>query len=681
MATYYFNAAAGSTGTGTSGSPWNATQIATMQSTVASGDTVNFAGLLENMSPTFSNTISFSASNLTLQQWAGQNRFFMLGAKAAGSGWTNSATDTHNCTISTLFSESAGSVAPGCVVWRYFDPANQTPEGARKCFLQRVVDAATVASTSNSWFYNSSTGVLTVNIAGSGTTVPTTYTGKIDAVQDTTSVTLSEIYVGRSTGVPILFTASGTNNVIDGLYCGISAPISNTASYGFFFGSNANSVIKNCKAWNCGYHHFGSYGNNNTNNKFINCAGYNIGCSGGSGGTIFVSYADSTVNLTNSYSNCVAYTSWHLGRNGYEVPTGTGETKAGGSFGYYSHTAGTSKVIDLQYNNCICYSGTANNIICPGWGVANASMTQKASKLDPSSYGTRVIDSQQILVQTTSSSGISPPYYDFGAPMAFQRCKLDLGWTFTTTLGQNIDGGAQGRFRTYPAYSIDILFESCDIELSHGDNSTNNLGFFCTDSNGAARNCSFIFNGCTIRDLSSLSTSTGYLFITLADSLYVCYNCIFVNPTGGNRNRIANTGWSGGSAIIDIQKFFDFRGNIYVGYDSTAGYGSAAFANSFAEWSASPADNAAPTSDASVGIDPRSIAISYNASDWVNINTSGALTSNSSLLAYTRGTGISVINKSVDGRYHTGYGAYAYGATPKVFGSTRDSVIPLSYPV
>lgn len=270
MATYYVNGDSGTdSGANTVNNPWRtiAYLIATA-GTLTAGDTVYLAGQFHEYNNSWPNNV-----DLTIAQWPGQNQAVIVGATNLDTtGWTN--------TSGTTWTRNIGAgLAVGGFVSNWHD---RTDANGHYGHYKLAASAAAVVGDDYSWFYNSGTGLLTVDF---GTDASPNIAGDYDYM-----------WVGKD--LPVLQMTSSTRCTVSGIQFGLMGGTA-AGSYLLYMDGTDNKTV-NCRFDDGGAHNVTAGVGTNTRNGLIGCT--LSGCE--ATGSLLAWYSSSG-NVTGGYAtNC-----------------------------------------------------------------------------------------------------------------------------------------------------------------------------------------------------------------------------------------------------------------------------------------------------------------------------------------------------------------------------------------
>jgi len=402
---YYLHATLGDdVNPGSAAAPFRT--CARLQSVMHSGDRAFLAG-------TFREKLFLqNLSNITVAQWAGQDLAVLRGDRTLTGAWGG-----------------------GPAVWTTTIPAGQTPSavvvdwdssvdtyGRHFGFLTPLADAAQVETLSNSFAFDASSHVLTINLGG-----------------EAPGAHQIAYCVGGSDGLTIHGGSAGVTNVtVDGIHAYLWADPAPGTGYGFKMRDCRNSVLRNHVAIDNGYHGTGwvNYAVPNTNNHEENGEVW-----GATNDSCYVFYTN-VGDLTGArWNNCVAYKYTFLGRNGLPL------TQVDKCSGFHWHTNGTGALVrDLEATGCRVYEFADSNN-APAFAGQNSSYPS-----DPNNWLTYPARLVECAVVRGKGGMVYPN------STAYVRCTLDYSLSgASTTSAEAIfsDNGIAG-----PGA---MLFDACEV--------------------------------------------------------------------------------------------------------------------------------------------------------------------------------------------------------------------------
>jgi hypothetical protein len=334
----YIDAATGNdtTGNGSAAQPyatwWGTTPAAAIAAgSFTNGDTLFLAGTFRAPIGSTGNLVITSKTGIRVTAWPGRDRPVLRRDQLVTGTWANTATDRAAVTTST-------GLAIAGLVFAYDRTIDA--DGRHRAFLRPVADVAAVNATANSYFYNSGTGALNINVAGLAANNP-----------QTASVAAEVAWVSSNSNENTVQLVSCTDCIVDNLTSILAAPLATGSGYGIMVQNGLRVTVRNCVARDCGYHGIGFVGANTINCVIEDCEVWG----GNNAGTPIVFYAGpnpATVvgcrcRRTTVHNYC------HLRPDGTSLFTTDAQQT-----GIFSHVDGyPSYIEDLEITDCYvrCY--------------------------------------------------------------------------------------------------------------------------------------------------------------------------------------------------------------------------------------------------------------------------------------------------------------------------------------
>jgi len=541
---------------GTSAAPY--LTLGKVTSVIASGDTVYLAGEFQGGSG--ATNLEFNGfDNVTIVQWQGMPQAWLKNSVsiARGSAWAAATAPRYQTTIATGLSLQTVSVAFG-------DPAFTDANGRFKGHLELAASAADVITNDDSFWYDSGTGVLSINVLNASTD-PDTYLADVEYCLS-----------GLRTGGDFVVQGEGCNNCTVRGIKGRNYIITNQAGY-FVFLSGTGNVIEDCEFFNTGWHHVGFVASSssvvNINNTIRRCTFWGGATgTGGSSGTQTVFYANGSNVIGGEINDCT-YHSYRL------VTPGAKDWGAVDMDGSYCHTNGSSYTAQLTHRRCKFYTYTGGrgasggNLVYPTAAVTDDHFRVGA-------YSLKFFDCQWTARHVASWTGTRGIYL---TQAAYVRCLLQ---NMTLKNDTRTTAGAGRAFENEFSsdFRLPTLFESSHLvcDLSGGSGPPADIAGlnFNNNSNGGIVltmvNSSFVNNNTTAGITNTRLFNPGQGGTT---ALFRFRGSVFCASTTGTLRNLFN------SATLTAANY-DAKQNMYFGVSTTA-YTNNSAINSAAEWLAS----------------------------------------------------------------------------------------------
>lgn len=507
--------------------------LAKLATVMAPGDKAYLAG-------TFRENVTFSGLvDCYIGQWPGQTKYVVrgdtviTGFSASGSGYTK--------TLATGLNIKS-------VVVNWDTRVNQN--GLHYGHLTLRADAATALSTANSWFYNSGTGVLSIN------------TGANPATQTV---------AWCKGGVNGMDVGACTNTIIDNFKGALW--VDSTANTGnALVGSGTGNVFRIDRTDDCGHRHVVFRGGSCSNNVIEPSTGGEGVCAGVASGGIVVVF--STTQASQAGNVCRNLRIWASPFLLSDAPGNT-TSHSGTVSGINSHTDGVQLMDGVTWKNIrITYPYTVGSASSAMYASHTTAPTAAAlSRTIPSSYGVQFIECR--------TDGAHSPGVIIGAKgsAVYQRCSFRLSQDRNQSPNAPIMSESDGVRKQ-------VLFDACEF-MYDLDGASTSLAF------KPWNNEDFLFLNCSAVDRGTGSNTRHWFFANFMGtapnntvSLYGRQSIWFyTSTTAATRSFINNDGLnangSGDQANGVVPR--DFVDCVY-GNISTGNFSSAANYNTEAEW-------------------------------------------------------------------------------------------------
>jgi len=564
MAKYYWNATTGNdSNDGSVGAPYltfNAANPAATVAALASGDVISLTGMFR---PDISSAALFNAfdglkisgkSNITVT--SGNGSFVGNGVSHAASisvPWFTADDIIYTGTVATGLSVAAIAVN--------FSQTRNDILGNPTVYTGILREAALigdVSTTTNSWFYDSATGVITINCPNA-------------------NPNSQGAYVCLQTDEQGIKFTSGSNNTVQNLTTELTGFESNTGGYGVQGDSCTNMLVQNMRIIFGGYHGVGFIGTTNNSNKIKNSYFYGAG---NVNHTQTVHYTQATRNVIGGIvDNC------YFSIYGPVDPSGVMHTGYTGISATYCHTttddASKPRVQSYDCTNCTYVSiadsaGTlSTGTACSGSDPLSMPSTATEERTF-SSYNIRYSDCQIYGALKFggggSGSAVNTPLSDYPGGIAFRRIKHSttaivnpyntgvvwVGWASTPAVGGNPKQCTQ-------------LLESCEFnfDLQAGGNFV--LFFGGVTDNSSKKQ---IFIDCTVID-STARTGNAFSYAVNASiananvNKFILKGCIYYKDHSSTRSLFAGKTDTTNATILTT---IDATNNWYYNTGGTLNY-------------------------------------------------------------------------------------------------------------
>lgn len=561
MATWYTDLTSGSSGNnGTSFAQAKKT-IAQAQALASSGDTIEIYGTYRPALAAAATwnaytwpTIS-SASGLTFHFNDVQIRGDTLASEI--TAWTDLTGGAFEKTIQTgLYIDACFIDYENTAAW--YSGTNGTLIPNRD--LKWVSSRATCLSTVYSWFYNSGTGLLTVNTGALGSNI-TVMRGNNRATPYTAgngTVEYNGLFLGSCSDCT--FTGTLTTHNLN--------KYSNTAGYGIFVSNGTNlsfSGLRNVHH-GCGYHGYGGAGSGSqTGIIFAN----SLVTTCGPTSTHIVIYGDGNNAHVDGcdISGFEIHLLPHLNPDNNPVQTPVSMT------GCYAHTGGPGSYTNNTITNLKYHDGTIY-----GYGYAS---TQGFSCANLAAY---TGDNWDENGRACTFQNIN---YVNGTSLGLSWCPLIKDCTLSFASAGSSGASSVGAVVVNSSPSGDVsrncpIFAGCVIRADLGRGATSN--FFNTTKPGGNADLTDgdgpVLKNCTVID-ETTNAQNNYMFIlrttTATQSAVHARGCAFIVKT----KTAASSNFCGNDNVA--ASFHDFATCAYIGISTTAMSDNASF-NTQAEW-------------------------------------------------------------------------------------------------
>jgi hypothetical protein len=582
--------------------------LAKLATVMAPGDRAYLAG-------TFRENVTFSGGlvDCYIGQWPGQTKYVVrgdtviTGFSASGAGYTKNI---------------GLGISVRSVVVNWDTRVNQN--GLHYGHLTLRADAATALATANSWYYERTTGLLSINTGANPSTQTVAYcNGGSLTVTGWTNISGNIYEATVGTGWTFVSATSNRSvNLAAGTFGSLTANQyaysgdkfrvnigSNPASAeilayvaggnGFNIGNATNCVVDNFKGalWtddapgrgyaligygtgnvfridrtdDCGYHHVGFVGGACSYNTIEPSTGGEGVCAGNaSGGITLVFYTDTASQTGNVGRNLRIWASPFL------LSDGTTGAHSGSIGGVYSHTNGVQVLDGVTWQNIrVTYPYAVGAASSAMYAAHTTAPTAAAlDRDDPASYRAKFIDCKV--------DGSYCPGIVVGAKGSalYQRCSLKC---IGTTRNQSPNAVFMS---TNDAERKQVLFDACEI-IMNLDGASTSLGFKPWNEED------FLFLNCSVVDIGTGSNTRHWFFANymgVAPNNTVCLygrqSIWFYTSTNATTRSFINndglaTNTSGGQDNGVVPR--DFVDCVY-GNISAGNFSSAAAFNTEAEW-------------------------------------------------------------------------------------------------
>jgi hypothetical protein len=368
MATFYMTgtdnlATATAAGSGTLASPANA--WSRISSSVAANDEIVYRGVFR----TTGREITVNAAAVRLRPALTQpfnplkpHAIFTGSEPTPTSGWT--IVNAGNRCFSTNI---GASLTLNAVTYRFYDTArfvSFTKGGttfntlAPATHLRRRADVTTAEGTDNSWFYNSTTGVLTVRYSALAAGGPGAYNV---TMADDSTVSFPEIEYCRNVSANQL-VLNGSNIVLSGgMHIDRCGPRQDQANYNIQVTAGQSVSISDVVAKDAAYHNIGCSGAGlSSQMRLTNCYGITVNSTTQAAGTPFVHFTLAGDLADVIYTDCTAFACYPLDVTGSVfADTQSLSTPVSRIVAFYSHTANGCNVVRSEYVRCTALLGWA----------------------------------------------------------------------------------------------------------------------------------------------------------------------------------------------------------------------------------------------------------------------------------------------------------------------------------
>lgn len=435
-----------------------------------------------------------------------------------------------------------GATAPSGVTFGY-DSSTQVL-GGESCHYGVIAGAAAsalaVQSADHSFFYDTTTDTLTINLGGVDPN-----SGVVTAVcgGDANMMSLTSMTGCRMTGIVARLTTLKSSG---GGYCRA-------------WTGCVDCVDEDGEAWDGGNHNLGCIGNFNRNNRIVRAV---VG-GGDTTSTLIVQYlADNTQKLEGTRvvdSKAVVYN--HL------KPDGNPNVAAAVVTGYFTHAVSSDRVItDLEFRGCYAACVPFTSAGVKGYGAASNIGVYTGDRMSTQGRPLRFID-----CRSTGDTSFTLP-----GPALVQRCRFDFA-----NAGPNNSGGSTGIIRTQTdGGGTDIrcrmLFDSCDFMADLANATSQKFVLPSSASYAAGEGPTFL--GCSFTDYGAdTGTSVMIGFNSKTNFGVVVRGCVFAYLLkSSTRAQLCAT--DNVAAALH-----DFQACDYVGISSTSYSANASF-NADTEW-------------------------------------------------------------------------------------------------
>jgi len=413
--------------------------LAQLASVMVAGDRAYLAG-------TFRENVTFTGLvDCYIGQWTGQTKYtirgdtVITGFSSSGGGYTK-----------TL---SAGLNIKSVVVnW----DASVNQNGLHYGHLDLAADAATALAGPNKWFYNSGTGVLSIN------------TGANPATQTV---------AWCKGGVNGFNLSNCTNCVVDNFKAALWCDSTPGTGYAFI-GYGTGNTLRVDRTDDCGYHHCGFVGGVCANNVIEPSLGGEGVCAGNAtGGIPLVFYTNQNGQAGNVGRDIRIFASPFLKLDG---ATGTHSGTIGG---IYSHTDGAHSFDGVTWERIwITYPYTVGVNSC-GVDAGNTTRVGSANETSYLNYGVKAIECR--------IDGASAPGLNLNAGMADVRCSYNFAGGATKSQSTGI------LYSTASGVARTRLMDSCEVlcNLGNSGSTAANVVRGWTNDRWVFLNCSFAESG------------------------------------------------------------------------------------------------------------------------------------------------------------------------------------------
>ena len=555
MATYYVNASTGNdSNDGSSGTPF--LTLAKCVTVAAANDTFNLAG-------TFRESADFrdKGDNITIQQWAGQTVAWILGDTVLAT-WTNGV-NIYTKTIAT-------GLTVHTVVVDWFTSIATT--GQHYGHLTRAASAAAVATTDNSWFYDSGTGLMTIRIGAD-----------LDPAGFTVSYVFDNllgIRLGSTTSAQV---AANWHNLNFGLWCASGAGF----GYSVKCDNSSNSRASGNMYHDCGYHAQGF--TNGVNALMSNNVESGSSCFGitAAGDSAFVCYSEEEGmgGVRSGFDNCYVRLGGFLGRDQLPIamrdPVTLTALTTCTPWGFICHTSGSGTTItNFECRDCLVNVNTAHSSMQATNRMGSYKASHTAAPSNPWDWETYAAR----FVRCNSINGVTSATTDSAA---FVYCSFDMAQAGTSGVSR-VDNPGSGVFGGNGSNNTNlyVMYHGCDMRanIDISSVSANHSAIFrCSPAVSTTVDVYLI--GCSVLNTSqSTAAQVRAIFNQVVLRLPTIHarQCIFAHriAAGTNLNQLTynNTGTTAAT--------LDFSNCWYVNIAATR-YASAVAYDTPAEWTAS----------------------------------------------------------------------------------------------
>lgn len=471
-----------------------------------------------------------------------------------GGSWTSSG-NTYTYTLAT-------GLAITAVLFQWGRAVDQ--QGRYIGHLKWVSSAATVATTDNSWFYDSATGVLTIRIT---TRFGALISGAGSAPSTNASTPDVSFVVGDAT-TPALICVQNANGVtFQGITTANAYQVNGT--YQLCSSDSSNCVIEDCHSLDgASHHYFGHTGTPSpaqSGNVIRRCTGrgfYGAATALDSNSGAFSPFFITGKPASNMVvEDCEWYPHVVLSPSG--VPLFTAKTVATGFFS--SLNTSTTEDPGVPLTNSV-YRRTVLRPTNPSEHAGGGAYFQVNGAYQPAGWVATDPSSYPLIIEDASFENIHA--MSFGGAgtaqnqvVAFRRCVFDLRSVASAwTSGSPTPTCTAVRWTTTTGTKY-ILFERCTFIINTDHFSAGFQGHGIQVDTG----CTVRLRGCTVLDVGLRSVgqvSNMFRYATPAGSgTFIVEDCIlaFANATG-TRRLIANED----AAWTATEAKRQFSGNCYV---------------------------------------------------------------------------------------------------------------------